>query len=662
MKVLALAINYKGFTVETLYHEQCALKYKVESCGGQFFLFGPGYDYPTNDVSIYVDLLSSAGERPDVIISYLSECLFFQPLPEEICCRYLLDDNFRYFPRGVEKISDIPKVMWINDFWHMTSEQWDWTLLGHGFNHVIATYSPPFLRESDFMATYSSRLRGHVQFYPLSRGINSQIFKDYGEPRSIDVTLLGARGEFYPLREYFHQSLANQTWFSYFSNPHPGYIFDQSTTLSGHSYAKVLSRSRIFVSCTGRYSLPFIKIFEVLASGALLMCDRPCGASFLGLVDGETYVEVDRVNFLEKVRHYLWDEKERERISCAGRKLFQEQHTTEKNSGRIFDIIAGIVEKQKSDILNIGAGMAGGCYDVDPVCMPIVGEAAKRGPLLITNFLGKLIDSWRHKSVPKTVFMPWEEIKGGTCLDWSRVVEVCHALQISQLSSVREVSLVEKFGLNAHWSERPVLTQYPEAIAVRAKILKLLAAALGARVFCEVGTARGLQSIFWADYLREEKVEDAIVATCDIVGHDTPIYRMPLSDGTIWTRRELWEQECATAQIDFVHGDSSVLGAMLGERLREARIVDLLYIDGSHDEAGAYSDYFNLKLYLGNDSVIIFDDCDPRFPGVERAVNRVAAEMNTEVRLINFWPSPYTVAVLNSKLSLSSVGDPSAGR
>lgn len=657
MKVLALAINFEGFTVATLFHEQCALKQKVESLGGKFFLYGPGYDYPTGDVSAYVDRLTAAGDRPDVILCYLSERRFFEPLPEEFCSRFSLSGAKREFPRGLEKVSGIPKVIWINDFWHMSPPEWEWTLLRHGFTHALATYAPPFLRESDFRATFPESVREKVSFHPVSRGISPEIFTDYGEDRDLDVTLLGARNEFYPLREYFHQSLAHQSWFRYFNADHPGYGYDQQATLCGQAYARVLSRSRIFVSCTGRYLLPFIKIYEVLACGALLMCDRPCGADAIGLVDGETYVQVDQANFMERLHHYLNHEQQRARIAAAGRELFLDRHTTERNAQRIHAILAHVVQEHHR------APVA--CVAPEPRPDAPAPPKERTGPLpgsgiskLISRGLGRMLQKPAEiERAPVQAHSPWEETKGGTFLDWGRVVEVRHALEICQLQTLREVSLVQRFGLNAHWGETAVITEHPEIISVRAKILKLLAGALGATVLCEVGTARGLQSIFWSDYLKTQGVVDSIVATCDITGHDDPVYRTPLTASALWTRRELWRQEPVASAIQFVPGDSSALDFALQARLAAGRKIDLLYVDGRHDEEGAYRDYLNLKRHTSEDSVLVFDDCDPRFPGVEQAVNRVAAEMDAQLRVVSFWPSAYKVVVLNSKVPLSRLAD-----
>jgi predicted O-methyltransferase YrrM len=664
--VLALAINFKGFTLETLYFEQVALKESIESVGGEVIFFGPGFEYPTNDVSEMIDLLTRKGRRPDVIISYLSENLFLYPLPDIILKKYSLTGHFIRFPLGIEKINDIPKVMWINDFWHMTQDEWDVTLLNHGFKHVIATYSPPFLRESDFRSIYSENVRKQVQFIPCPRGINTDIFHDYGEERSVDVTLLGAIGSFYPLRQYFHQTLSNQSWINYYHREHPGYNYDQTDKLTGRDYAKAIARSKIFVSCTGRYGIPFIKIYEVLACGTLLMCDRPCGAETLGLVDGKTYVEVDSVNFLSKLKYYLTNQEELKKIASAGQELFLSKYRLEHNARAISGILDGIVRMGREALtIKVSTSDSSGI----PVSNTLDGydyfnySILKRAFEVLKRTLSLLRRSkkWNMRSHSVERLLPtrpqWEEIKNGSKLDWARVVEVKQSFELTQLDSIREMELVERYGLNYYWNDSPIVTKHAETVSVRPKVLQLLAEYLQARLICEIGTARGLQAIFWANYLESNHVCNGRLFTCDVVGHDEPVFRTPLSNDAIWTRRELWQMESVTSLINFVHGDSYELNSIMKTEVGYNLKIDLLYIDARHDEESVLVDYQNMTSFLDHDSVLVFDDCDPRFPGVESAVNQIAKERHQEIRLITFWPSPYSIAVIGKNVNLGALKD-----
>lgn len=676
INILALAINFKGFTVDTLYREQMALRKALHNAGDSITFYGPGFEYETNDISSVIEKLSKEGRRPDLIISYISENHFFSPLPVSIQNKYSLSGNLKMFPRNLNKITGIPKVMWGNDFWHMSHEDWDGTILGHGFQYVISTYCPPFVHESDFQATYSETLRKNVRFIPIPRGIDANLFCDYKEDRTVDVTLLGAMGDFYPLRQYFHQSLSSQSWINYFTRSHPGYDFNSKEGLYGEAYARALSRSKIFVSCTGRYNLPFIKIYEALASGTLLMCDKPCGAEKLGLVDGVTYVEVNQLNFMQKLKYYLNHPEELARVAKAGQNLFYDQYTVEHNATRLVAAFREIIKEQhllatredgadsavvagqkNINVNNNSKGyfcVSNSMSNKRPIPSAPLWDRLKAA----SKRLMKIVPDART-SLPANDIPFWEEVKVGTCLDWTRVVEVRHVLEISQIRSMRELKLVEKYGLNSSQGARPVITQHPETVCARPKVLQLLAQAHDAKVLCEIGTARGLQSFFWAEYLSQTHTEDGSIFTCDIIGHDEPVFHTPMTGQVRWTRRELWDDEPVTSKIHFVHGTSKKLREELKCSLGQSGSIDVLYVDAIHDEESVLSDYENLRDFIADETVLIFDDCDPRFPGVESAVNKIATERNDCIRLLTFWPSPYMVAILGSSKhldSLSSMG------
>jgi len=246
----------------------------------------------------------------------------------------------------------------------------------------------------------------------------------------------------------------------------------------------------------------------------------------------------------------------------------------------------------------------------------------------------------------------WEPVKGGTQLDWSRVGDAPHVLELGRAPDVEELRLIQLLGLNAHTGDRPVITQHPELISYRPLVLTHLAQALKAKVLVEIGTARGLQSVFWARSLTARGAAEGRVVTCDIVSHDQPVYRTPISGDRVWTRAELWESIATGKRIRFVHGDSRALAIALMEDADGGMTFDLVYVDGEHTEEAVMRDYANLLPFLTDSSVLIFDDCDPRFPGVERAVNRIVQQRDTTIELIRFAPAAYGVAVVGSPMPL----------
>ena len=641
MHLLMLSVNWTGWTYDTLTREQQALATHLEALGHRVTFHGPGFAYDTNHVPTILQKLRDRGQPVDLLFCFQTEFGLLEPMSEAVCGRWQVPSDRARFPVGLDQVKDIPKVLWNNDFWHLTQAQWDQAILGNGFGDILATYTPPYLSRELFNQTYSDSVRRQVRFHALPRGVDTRLFYDRQLERDIDVCLLGAMGDFYPLRGLVHESLSHQSWLRYFHQPHPGYRYtaslsqgappQQTLGLCGEAYAQVLARSKVFVSCTGKYNLPFIKISEVLASGAVLMCDRPCGADELGLVDDVNYVPIDAVNFMGRLQDLLHDPPRLNRIAHAGRQLAKTKLALPHYARRAAEILLSIPTFTQT---------------------PVVLESPDA--VVATNMVGKARRIVRRKLEavarrllpdPPVIQSPALRIASGTRLDWAQVVEHCHILDCSRSPGNAEMQLIQHLGLNAYWGRQPVVTQNPEVVSFRPLLLQELARALGARHLTEIGTARGMQCMFWARYLRENPGLPGRVYTCDIVGHDEPVFRTPLTGERHWTRRELWQGLPESGLIDFVHGNSGKLAAHLAAELNDAKL-DLVYIDGEHLEAFVMADYLALLPFLSPCSVLVFDDCDGRFPGVEKAVQQIAKERQAPVRIIEFWPNPYLIAVV----------------
>ncbi len=641
MRVLALTVNWRGWMYETLWHEQCALAAEVERRGGELVFVGPGFERDDLDAARAVAAVERGHGAVDLVLNYVPPNQMLRGLPRTVTERYNLRRGTR-FPRRLGAVRGPVKVAWINDFWQMSHDDWRRGLLDTGVSAAIAAYAPPFLRREHFHNAYPQDVREWVRFYPMPRAIDPTPFASRPPQREHDVTLLGAIGPFYPLRTWFHETLAAQSWFRYLHRPHPGYGFEaKQGTLRGQAYFDTLMRSRIFVSCTGSLNIPFIKLYEALAAETLLMSDAPCGAAELGLVDGETFVRVSQHNLLEKIQYYLSHERERARIAANGRRLFEQRHTTAVRAVQMADVLESIATARAEP--GIGDLRA--------------GRAAWRTPVKrLRQTLTAPLSRFRRTPPPPPAPAPlWEPVKGGSRLDWRKVVEQRHITEIDRVSCSRDMERITRFGLNAWVGARPVITQHPELVAVRPVFLRNLVRVMGARWMAEVGTARGLQSLFWAQTLVERGPEPGGVFTCDVVGHDDPVYRTPASGAHRWTRRELWQGEAERDRVRFVTGTSQALAVALASELPGDAKLDLIYIDGQHDRPSVQADYTNLQPFMSNHCVVVFDDCDPRFPGVEEAVNAIADEHGQTLRVISFSPSFYRIAVMNCPIALGEI-------
>lgn len=340
LRILYLGVNFSGWFFQNLWHfQEAILKLMPES-----IIYGPGFRYTTNQVS---DILSEnfGNDLPDAIFCFITERrLLGEPLEEAHSRRYGLEGELTIFPRGLEKVK-LPKILWITDFWHCTRDEWDEILLGNGFDYALSTCCPPFGSRAVFNQFFSQRVQEQVRFVPWPHSISTELFRSYGLPKIYDVTLLGLLAKrYYPLRSLMAEAFAKESDIAYFSNAHPGYDYiSSSQALVGEAYAKVISQSRIFASCTGIYGIPFQKMYEAMASEAVMLCDRPYGAEYLGFVDRENYLAITETNFIETAKHYLSYPDELSRMSAKGRSLIVARHSVGVRAAEFRDTIASLI-------------------------------------------------------------------------------------------------------------------------------------------------------------------------------------------------------------------------------------------------------------------------------------------------------------------------------
>jgi len=191
-----------------------------------------------------------------------------------------------------------------------------------------------------WMDKIKEKLGARVGWLPHS--VPPKVFKDYG-PRTFDVVSSGHRfASDYPLRHLIHQYLQYNGGEISFSMPgHPQMTMDRKGPDNGclirGNYAKFLASGKLFVFGSSNRNYPIAKYVEGMASGSLVLAPKPEDADELGFVDGENFVEINRSNFVEKIKYYLWHEVEMQRIVNNAKKLVLERHTTEKRVEQLID-------------------------------------------------------------------------------------------------------------------------------------------------------------------------------------------------------------------------------------------------------------------------------------------------------------------------------------
>lgn len=162
-----------------------------------------------------------------------------------------------------------PTVLRYNEMYDRT-----WThkeILMSGSNVVICHHK-------NDMPWYESEFKFEgVKFAHIPHSAEKHIFKDYGLPKSIDVALIGAIQDHYPLRKRMKKLIR---WlpskYKCVVHQHPGYNHpDAHTNRYMIDFARFISQCKICVTCSGKPRSRYTKYVEVPMCGTALAADLP---------------------------------------------------------------------------------------------------------------------------------------------------------------------------------------------------------------------------------------------------------------------------------------------------------------------------------------------------------------------------------------------------
>jgi hypothetical protein len=210
---------------------------------------GPGWpDWhdeadPVDNVKLYVaERKHDLEVQPHIVVSYQVDNLAGCPVP--VCL--ILQEAYNR-PKTLKLLRDVdPKL-------------------------VFFTYANEMLQ-------YAEDLKDRfVQHIPHSA--DDSIFKIYGQPKRIDVLIVGNMNQtIYP----FRYRLARLAWRTLRKRgyrvswlPHPGYTLPPKAGLVGLDYAARLNEAKLVITCTSRYRYALSKLVEIPLCGALPVSDVP---------------------------------------------------------------------------------------------------------------------------------------------------------------------------------------------------------------------------------------------------------------------------------------------------------------------------------------------------------------------------------------------------
>lgn len=178
-----------------------------------------------------------------------------------------------------------------------------------------------------------------IFFYNIPHSAEKTIYKDYGLEKDIDVLLAGAIShEYYPfryrLREILNNKLASQCVTKILPHPGPNINAVRRGGAVLENYARMINRSKITLTCSGRFLSRFGKYTEIPMSGSMLAADLPDEdhdffKKFMLVLDPKDRDEV----IVDKIMYYLHHDAEREakiKIGLELNKEFTQEKYAEK--------------------------------------------------------------------------------------------------------------------------------------------------------------------------------------------------------------------------------------------------------------------------------------------------------------------------------------------
>lgn len=176
----------------------------------------------------------------------------------------------------------------------------------------------------------------HLVFFPWS--INSNIFKDYKFKRIYDTAMVWNARHSYPIRGDMVQRYKTGELddLNVFYSPKPVRTRGLKLVNCGkkmiirENYAEILAQSKTMVFDSGGiFKYPVMKYTEVMGCNTLALADSPADAEELHFIPNENFVEINKVNYIERLRYYLAHDKEREEIAQKGYEIVRKYHTDE---------------------------------------------------------------------------------------------------------------------------------------------------------------------------------------------------------------------------------------------------------------------------------------------------------------------------------------------
>ena len=159
-------------------------------------------------------------------------------------------------------------------------------------------------------------------FY-LPHCIDPKIFKDWRRKKIYDTLSVGTitHKSTKEGRKFFNNVTRKSKWKSYRAKADR-----YGRQFNAEEFSQIINKSKI-TGTTNTIWQVLAKCMEIPASHSLMFCNVSDDMEKLGFIDGETYVQWNNSNLVEKLNYYLSNPKELQRVTNNGYDMVMERHT-----------------------------------------------------------------------------------------------------------------------------------------------------------------------------------------------------------------------------------------------------------------------------------------------------------------------------------------------
>lgn len=224
-----------------------------------------------------------------------------------------------WLPKGTH-FTGIPKVVLEEDYHYERSDHWYHKL---NIDLVIQRHYANYIRQKDLGETKCTWL-------PLS--VNTEIFKP--NPNIIRTNKIAfaanSNANIYPLRTKGKEVLKRQ-----------GLLHDYHNKAKEHLYIECLQKYVAFLSCSSVYHVTPAKMFEIMATGGLLLTNNSTKYGLKQLFPNGSYItyKEDLSDLVDKARWIIENKEEVKTIAESGRQCILDRHSDEVRAKQLIEIL-----------------------------------------------------------------------------------------------------------------------------------------------------------------------------------------------------------------------------------------------------------------------------------------------------------------------------------